>query len=59
MPVAAALLLATVSTQAQIPPASDAMNKGVQAFRKGIYPEAASYFKQAVALDPQSVTARS
>lgn len=59
MPVAAALLLATVGLPAQIPPASDAMNKGVQAFRNGIYPEAANYFKQAVALDPQSVTARS
>jgi TonB family protein len=59
MPVAAKLLLAIASTQAQIPPATDAMNKGVQAFRNGTYAEAVNYFKQAVALDPQSVTARS
>lgn len=59
LPVAAALLLATAGIQAQIPPASDAMNRGVQAFRNGIYPEAANYFQQAVALDLQSVTARS
>jgi TonB family protein len=59
LPVAAALLLATAGIQAQIPPASDALNKGVQAFRNGSYAEAANYLNQAVALDPQSVTARS
>jgi TonB family protein len=59
MPVAAAWLLAIVGMQAQIPPARDAMNKGVQAFRNGTYAEAVNYFNQAVALDPQSVTARS
>jgi TonB family protein len=59
MPLAAALLLAIVGMQAQIPPARDAMNKGVQAFRNGTYAEAVNYFNQAVALDPQSVTARS
>lgn len=59
MPAAAVWLLAIASIQAQIPPPSDAMNKGVQAFRIGAYAEAANYFKQAAALDPQSVTARS
>jgi tetratricopeptide (TPR) repeat protein len=59
MPAAAVWLLAIASIQAQIPPPSDAMNKGVQAFRIGAYAEAANYFKQAAAQDPQSVTARS
>ena len=35
------------------------MNRGVQAFRNGAYADAANYFKQAVALNPQFVTARS
>jgi Tfp pilus assembly protein PilF len=59
MPAAAVWLLAIASIEAQIPPPSDAMNKGVQAFRIGAYVEAANYFKQAAAQDPQSVTARS
>jgi TonB family protein len=59
IPVAATLLLVIASAQAQIPPADDAMNKGVQAFRNGAYADAANYFKQAVTLNPKSVTARS
>jgi TonB family protein len=59
MPVAATLLLVIASAQAQIPPTNDAMNRGVQAFRKGAYADAANYFKQAAALDSRSVTARS
>jgi Tfp pilus assembly protein PilF len=58
MPIAVTLVLAIASIQAQIPPVSDAMNKGVQAFRNGDYAKAANYLKQAVALDPKSVLAR-
>src|SRR5437764_8575824 len=50
--------IAVLSSGCQKLKARDSLNKGVNAFKAGQYPQAADFFKRAVDLDPGFPTAR-